>query len=272
MVKQTLYRNNKRKRLMPTKVPTSSSQASVDDDIGSVKRLKEENTTIENDTETEKPPNEVSREPGEVRSSRSPVEPGEVVRPENGEENAAKFMSKFPMTNTDKVSVMQSLLSSFLPPTADNQNNAFWSSFIQKTAAAAAAQNATLSQELNVEDNSDDESACSEKADDSDKQQQLYKCTIDGCQSSFSTEKNRNLHSMNLKLHRAVLESNASMIDCDTGNQSQRDCIFCDKSFPSGEILAKHIHAVHQGQEPMYNDQNFSTQIDSLKNKTPVIA
>lgn len=206
----------------------------------------------------------ISCEPGELRLG-SPVEPGEVIRQENGQDHSSKLVSKFSMGSPSKqTSVMQSLFSSFLPPNADNQGNAFWSNFIQQTAAAAAAHKA--SRQLNVEDDSEDESNCSERGS----QDRKYSCKVEGCHSVFDTRESRDLHSMNIKLHCKMFENNQT-VDSSSENRF-KGCIFCDKSFTNEEALTKHLHSVHQGQQPIFNDQNFSAQMDSLKSKTPLIA
>lgn len=210
---------------------------------------------------------DIACEPGELRL-RSPAEPGEVIRQENGQDNSSKLVPKFSMTNPNKqTSVMQSLFSSLMPPSSDNQGNAFWSSFIQQTAAAAAVHKAN--QQLNIETNSDNELNCSER----DEGEGRYLCKVEGCNSVFDTQESRDVHSMNVTLHCKMFENNQSIESGDSGNQTH-ECIFCDKCFSSKDALAKHSFMTHQGQhqQPLFNDQNFSAQMDSIKSKTPLIA
>lgn len=254
---------------MPTRVQMTATPTAMDEDAKSERNLPlgingsaddQLNTASGNDAIAVS--RESNCEPGELRT-RSPVEPGEVIRQENGSEQNSKLVPKFSMTSPNKQnSVMQSLFSSFLPPNTDNQGNAFWSNFIQQTAAVAAAQKAN--QQLNIEDDSDGESNSSES------EEGKYTCKVEGCNSVFDTQESRDLHSTNIKLHCKMFENNQT-IDSTRGTRS-KECVFCDKSFASEEALGKHIQTVHQGQQPLFNDPKFSTQIDSIKSKTPLIA
>ena len=277
-----LYRNNKRKRLMPTRVASSS-------DVGEEVRSHEAGSALSEPAEeplnvddSQDPPvlgNDMfvseAREPGEVRT-RSPAELGEVIRKEHNSNNGGdgdsadnklNFVPKFSLPTTDKqVSAMQSLFSSFLPPNTEGQGSAFWSKLIQQTAAAAAAHKAN--QELIV-DNSESESTASERREDNDHQ---YQCKVEGCGATFSSKESRDTHSDNVKLHSHLFESKLENGNSDTTSRAL-GCLFCDKSFLSDDALSKHIQAVHRGQESLYGDQTYSTQLeDSMKSKTPVIA
>lgn len=267
---------------MPTRVPVPTPHTMVDEDAKSEagrsvssasSGSRDENVNVGNNSDVlhnDIYVNNATCEPGELRT-RSPAEPGEVIRKENGEDAKAKFVPKFSMSSPEKqVSVMQSLFSSFLPPNTDNQGSAFWSNFIQQTAAAAAAQSAVANQELNIEDDSENESNSEVKAEDKMREKK-YMCTIEECSSSFATVESRDLHSRNIKLHCKMFENNQT-VDTDASVRQLRHCPFCDKSFHADEALAAHMHTVHQGQESMFNDKNFSSQLDSIKSKTPVIA
>lgn len=210
-----------------------------------------------------------AREPGEVRT-RSPAELGEVIRKEhnsNGEgdaDNKLNFVPKFSLPSTDKqVSAMHSLFSSFLPPNTEGQGSAFWSKFIQQTAAAAAAHKAN--QELIV-DNSESESTTSDK-----REEEQYQCKVDGSGATFDNQESRDMHSDNIKLQTQKFENK---LENGSGESNRAlGCLFCDKSFPTDDALSKHIQAVHRGQESLYSEQTYSTQLeDSMKSKTPVIA
>lgn len=265
---------------MPTRLPSSPLQAVIDEDVRSEngRSVSSGGSRVEDEDAiggagdgvrfNEKELVDRNREPGEV-CTRSPAEPGEVIRKDDIETN---LVPKFPQLTSpsSQVSVMQSLFSSFLPQNkTDNHGNAFWSSFIQQTAAAqSAAQNAAANEELNIEDDSDDESENEALLNGSG---DGYRCTIDGCDLPFPTKEARDMHSMNIKLHCNMFENNHA-ISNGQQSRSQRQCIFCDKSFPTEDVLTKHIHTAHQGQESMFSEKNFSTQLDSIKAKTPVIA
>ncbi|XP_067943894.1 zinc finger protein basonuclin-2-like isoform X2 [Watersipora subatra] len=260
-----LYRCNKRKRLMPTRVQMSTTPTGIEEDLRPDEDKDTANSSMEdmvNVGNSERVlPNgrdQINCEIGEVRL-RSPAEPGEVIRQESLSDKN-KLMPKFSMANLNKQSSMMQSLFSFLPPSVDNQGSAFWSNIIQQTAAAAQKAN----QHLNIEDNSEDESNCSEI------DERKFECKIEGCNSLFDSEESRDVHSMNISLHCKMFENNQT-VDESNGNQS-KECLFCDKSFTGNEALSKHLQAVHQGQQALYSDANFSTQLDSLKAKTPVIA
>lgn len=261
---------------MPTRVTSSSDpgeETSTQNGNGGLPEAADETVNVDDCQESPVLGNDMfvseAREPGEVRN-RSPAELGEVIRAKHSDGNEegklSSFVPKFGLANAaDKqVSAMQSLFSSFLPPSTENQGSAFWSKFIQQTAAAAAAQKA--SQELIV-DNSDGESTTSDRREG----ETIYDCTIDGCNATFNSKENRDIHSNNVKLHCNMFENNQDL-DGKSDMKASQGCLFCDKSFPTEDALSKHIQAVHRGQESLYSEQTYSSQIDSMKSKTPVIA
>lgn len=172
-------------------------------------------------------------EPGEVKN-RSPVEPGEVIR--RGDDK--HFLPSFPhaIESPEKqASAMQTLFSSLLP-NGEHTPNDFWSNFIQQTAAAKKMAERLAEQQGGDKSLNDDTS-----------------------HTESSTHQ----------------QSDDKMADeSSTSDRKQIDCDYCDKTFLSNDTLARHKETVHKGQEGIYSEEkaDYPNYIDSLKNKTPLVA
>lgn len=258
-----LYGSSKRKRLMPTRVASAVELGAMDDDARSdagkstASEARSINDALDVDDSQEGVYMRDDSEPGEVRS-RSPVEPGEVIRNKCEEK---KYISSFPPTlpSPDKqASAMHSLFSSLLPTNGEHPTSDFWSNFIQQTAAA----------QKEAQRRAEEESR--NKGETTVTQ---YSCTIEGCSAKFPSRQSRDLHSMNLKIHNIMSRHIGGSLDSDdTGDAKTCACRYCDKLFPTREALIKHVDSVHHGQETIFPEQAYSNHMESLKAKTPVVA